>query len=142
MGMFKVMKVAHPLADAAGDVTALVDTGAVYSVIPDAVLRSLNIEPTEEMEFTLADDTSRVYGVGEARFGIDDRERTTPVIFGPENTCILGAVTLQSFGLVPDTTHHRLIPARLLLVGVRQGMIVPGIPASESRAKVQPLGTT
>ena len=128
MGMFKVnVKVANPLAAATRDVTALVDTGAVYSVIPDSLLRSLNIEPTEEMEFTLADNTPRVYGVGEARFGIDDRERTTPVIFGPENTYILGAVTLQSFGLIPDTTHHRLVPARLLLIGVRQGT-VPGIP--------------
>ena len=50
-------------------------------------------------------------GVGEARFKIGDRERISQVVFGPEGRFLLGAVTLQSFGLIADTTHHRLIPA-------------------------------
>ncbi len=32
---------------------------------------------------------------------------------------LLGATSLQSLDLVPDTTNHQLIPAPTLLVGIR-----------------------
>ena len=93
-------------------VEALVDTGAVYSMSPDSLLRdTLGLTPMEEISFTLADGSTKTYGVGEARFKSGDRERISQVVFGPEGRHLLGAVTLQSFGLIADTTHHRLIPA-------------------------------
>ncbi len=93
-------------------VEALVDTSAVYSMLPDSLLRdSLGLTPMEEINFTLADGSTKILGVGEARFKIGDRERISQVVFGPEGRFLLGAVTLQSFGLIADTTHHRLIPA-------------------------------
>ena len=91
---------------------ALVDTGAVYSMLPDSLLRDkLSLTPMEEASFTLADGSTKILGVGEARFKIGDRERISQVVFGPEGGFLLGAVTLQSFGLIADTTNHRLIPA-------------------------------
>ena len=32
-------------------------------------------------------------------------------MFGEGDEYLLGAVTLQEVGLIPDTTHHRLIPS-------------------------------
>ncbi len=93
-------------------VDALVDTGASHSMMPKAFLeQSLHLSPTEEVIFTLADGSTQRYGVGEARFNIEDRERTSPVVFGPEDRYLLGATSLQNFDLIADTTNHRLIPA-------------------------------
>ena len=43
---------------------------------------------------------------------------------------LLGAVTLQSLGLIADTTHHRLIPApELFLVGMTQSGLPGTMPS-------------
>ena len=121
MGLFKVtVGVANPAEAQFTSVEAVVDTGAVYSVLPAALLETLGVSPTETQEFTLGDRSIKTWGVGEARFRIDDRERTTPVIFGEEGVFLLGAVTLEAFALIPDTTHKKLVrPPELLLAGVR-----------------------
>ena len=103
-------------------VTALVDTGATYSMLPSTLLHELGVNPIEENEFTLADGRKQLLPIGEILFRIgftehnghrntDVRERTSLVVFGPPERFLLGAVTLQSFGLIADTTHHKLIPA-------------------------------
>ncbi len=97
----------------------LVDTGATFSVLPASFLAVLGITPDSEDEFTLASNESKRYAIGEARFNVGDRERTSPVIFGDEGTWLLGATSLQSLGLVPDTTNHQLVESPKLLVGVR-----------------------
>ena len=90
-------------------------------MLPSALLSELGVEPSIEREFTLADGSKRLMGLGEVRFRIDPAEVgngnaavdevTSRVVFGPEDRFLLGAVTLQSFGLIADTTHHKLIPA-------------------------------
>ena len=93
-------------------VEALVDTGATYSMMPASLLGELlHLSPAREVVFTLADGREQRHGVGEARFKIEDQEQTSPVIFGPEDLYLLGATSLQTFGLIADTTNHRLIPA-------------------------------
>ena len=124
MGMFTVpVEIANPRGGPAASIEPVVDTGAGFSVVPAALLERLGVQPVEQEEFRLADGEVRVYPVGEARFRIDGRERTTPVVFGDDGVFLLGAVTLQIFGLVADTTAHRLVPARLLLVGIQPGII-------------------
>ena len=92
-------------------VNALVDTGAAHSMMPESLLtQSLHLSPKEELVFRLADNSTRRFGRGEARFRIEGREMYSPVIFGPEDRCLLGESTLQNFDLVADTTNHRLIP--------------------------------
>ena len=39
---------------------------------------------------------------------------TSRVVLGREGQYLPGATTLQTFGLIADTTHHRLIPAERL----------------------------
>ena len=92
-------------------VTALVDTGATYSILPSDLLSELNVDPIEQGEFTMADGSKQFFPIGEMLFRIGDSERTSPVIFGPTERFLIGAVTLQSFGLIADTSHHKLIPA-------------------------------
>ena len=122
MGLFRVdIEIAHQTAPVFHRVNPVVDTGAAYSMLPASLLERLGVSPFEGEEkwFTLADGSKRMYSMGEARFRVQGRERTTPVIFGPEGVYLLGAVSLQSFGLIADTTHHRLIPnPELYLVGM------------------------
>lgn len=102
-------------------VTALVDTGSTYSMLPSALLRELGVEPSIEREFTLADGSKQRMGLAEVLFRIDPDdvengyggvdEATSRVVFGPPDRFLLGAGTLQMFGLIADTTHHKLIPA-------------------------------
>ena len=122
MELFRTaIEVGNPTDGVFVEIEPIVDTGASYSMLPSSLLKEqLGLSPLEEMTFTLADGSRQAYGLGEARFRYEGRERTSPVIFGPEDVYLLGAVSLQSFGLIADTTNHRLIPSpELYLVGIR-----------------------
>ena len=90
-------------------VTALVDTGAAHSVMPDSLLRRLGLTPMEYRPFTIADGNDVEYGYGMARFGLDGREYHCPVIFGVEGQFLLGATTLQIFNLMVDPSEEQLV---------------------------------
>jgi len=97
-------------------VEALVDTGATYGVLPASTLRSLGVQPVERYQFELADDRVVEYEVGHARLRLNGRERIVLVVFGPEGvTPLLGATTLELFGLAVDPVHKKLVPVRGLL---------------------------
>lgn len=96
-------------------VDATVDTGAAYTVIPADLLRRAGIEPYGHETFEIADGRKVEMPVGEARITIGDKGRVSPVVFGDSERYLLGAITLQTLGLIPDTTNHRLIPAPLFL---------------------------
>ena len=98
-------------------VSALVDTGAAHSMMPESLLTRLRIQSLERQQFVLADGTQVEYGYGMARFRIDDRERPCPVIFGPEGNHLLGASTLEIFNLVVHPSGQRLQPAERLSLG-------------------------
>ena len=113
MGMFSVKLGVKNECDRGTEwVQAFVDTGALYTVLPASLLRNLvGIEPTRTMEFVLADESRKEYPVGEARLCVNGKEATSPVVFGEsENQYLLGATTLQIFGLIADTTNERLAP--------------------------------
>ena len=122
MGLFRTtIEVGNPADGTFVEITPIVDTGATYSMLPTSLLNErLGLAASEQMTFTLADGSRQTYDLGEARFRFEGRERTSPVIFGPDDVFLLGAVSLQSFGLIADTTHHRLIPSpEMYLVGIR-----------------------
>ena len=99
------------------DVEALVDTGASDTVLPQAVLRQLDITPMERSRYRLADGRIIEYDVGEARIRIDGSERTALVVFGPEGAAaLLGATTLELFHLAVDPVEQRLYPVPGLLM--------------------------
>jgi predicted aspartyl protease len=68
------------------------------------------------MELDLADGTTVVRGVSEARFEFEGRSRTSPVLLGePDDEPLLGAVTLETLGLVLNPLRRKLEPIRAML---------------------------
>ena len=94
-------------------VTAMVDTGAAHSMMPESLLRRLGLMPLEYSPFTIADSTEREYGYGMARFGLDGREYPCPVIFGAEGQYLLGRTGLQIFNLTVDPVEEQLVTKSL-----------------------------
>ena len=92
------------------------DSGAVYSLAPSAVLKRLGIKPHRTVEFSLADGRVISRRVGDAYFEHAGVGGAAPVIFGEDNDePLLGATTLESLGLVLDPFKRRLLPMRMLL---------------------------
>ena len=115
MGTFNVtIGVGHlgggDLAEVSAMVDTGVDTGAIHSMIPASELTGLRIQPHESYWWTLADGSGVEYSYGMARFAIGDKELPCPVIFGPEDEYLLGATTLEIFGLVVDPVGQVLLP--------------------------------
>lgn len=96
--------------------TFLVDSGAVYSVLPEKTWKTLGLEPTRHAEFVLAEGTTVDRKVAEARFTIAGVTATSPVVCGEGNdSALLGAVTLATLGLMLNRLNRELLPMRLLL---------------------------
>jgi clan AA aspartic protease len=94
----------------------LVDTGALYSMVPGQILRELGVEPYQKMEFELADGTVMEREIGEVRFRLNGRRAVSVVIFGEEkDASVLGVVTLEAMGLEVDPVRKQLRPMRLIM---------------------------
>ena len=103
------------------EVTFLVDSGAVYSLVPGTILRQLGLRPYRVVEFSLADGSRTSREVGDAFFELEEDRGPAPVIFGEEgDEPLLGATTLESLGLVLDPFKRRLFPMRMLLAGLQR----------------------
>src|SRR6266487_2393165 len=99
----------------------LIDSGAVYSLVPCEVLRKLGLKPYRQMDFSLADGTTISREVGDAYFEFQGQRGPAPVIFGEKgDEPLLGATTLESLGLVLDPFKRQLRPMRLLLARLAQ----------------------
>ena len=94
----------------------LVDSGAVYSVIPGATLRHLGIEPHSSRTFILADGTEIRRKMGNATFRMGTQSGTSTVIFGEEDdAALLGMVSLEELGLLLDPLKRVLRPLPMIL---------------------------
>jgi len=97
----------------------LVDSGAVYSFVPRLVLERLGITAHDRQRFRLADGSSIERDRGDALFFHGGRRGAAPVIFAePGDASLLGAVTLESLGLVLDAIHRDLVPLPMIVAGV------------------------
>lgn len=67
----------------------LVDSGAVYSVVPAAVLRRLGVRPHSKRTFILADGSKLERKLGDASFRLDESQGASPVIFGEKGDSVL-----------------------------------------------------
>jgi clan AA aspartic protease len=100
----------------------LVDSGAIYSVVPSAVLDHLGIKSLTEQEFHLANGTTIIRRKGGALFKYGERIGVADVIFGEDgDSVLLGAFTLEALGLVLDPLRRELkpLPMVLALVGLK-----------------------
>ena len=94
----------------------LIDSRAIYSVVPTPILEKLGIRPLAEQEFRLADGTKIVRKKGIALFKYGDRIGGADVIFGEEgDSMLLGAFTLEALGLALDPLRRELRPLPMIL---------------------------
>ncbi len=97
---------------------AMVDTGAVYPVIPRPILESLGVEVTERRPFTMADGREESFDLGDVLVRLDGRTHSVIAVFGNEGAHpLLGAVALETFGLTVDPINQKLVPVAGLLLG-------------------------
>ena len=120
MGTFSVALTVQGPTGELTSVDALVDTGSTYAVLPAQLLKRMGVTPKDRMSFRLADERVVEYDLGEVVAGMDGRERTVLVVFGPNDaTPLLGAVTLELFGMSVEPLGQRLVPVEGLLKGRR-----------------------
>ena len=106
------------------ELSALVDTGSFYAWLPQSILNRLGVLPTLHREFETADGRILAREMAETRVRIDGEERGTLVIFGDEGTePLLGAYTLEGFGLAADPVNERLIQVGGLIKRMMYGHV-------------------
>ncbi len=118
MGLTHVgVKVGNPANGRKTEVVrCLVDSGAVYSLIPGAILRRLGIKPHSAREFVLANGDVIRRRLATATFEYQGQRGDSLVIVGePGDDPLLGATTLEGFGLVLDPFRRELRPMPLTL---------------------------
>ena len=93
----------------------LVDSGAVFSVMPTSVLGKLGVKPTDKQTFSLANGEIVEKEVGNASFEYQGKLRSSPVVFGQEGIFLLGGVTLESLGVILDPINRELKPLPMLM---------------------------
>ena len=113
MGLTHVrVKVGNPANGRRGEnVRCLVDSGAVYSLIPGVVLRRLGIKPHTTSEFVLANGDVIRRRLATATLEYDGRRGDSMVIVGERgDDPLLGAITIESLGLMLDPFRRELRP--------------------------------
>jgi predicted aspartyl protease len=122
MGMFQVrVRVANP-----GDPTRFfeenfwVDTGALYSFVPENRLHEIGVQPLRTRELILADGRRDRRLLGEAVLTVPqlNESLTCPVIFAPKDSLyLLGATALENFGVQADPITQQLRPIAAVIGG-------------------------
>lgn len=97
----------------------LIDSGAIYSVVPTPVLERLGITSITEEEFRLANGEKIVRKKGIALFRYGERVGGADVIFGEAgDQKLLGAFTLEALGLALDPLKRELKPLPMMLASL------------------------
>jgi predicted aspartyl protease len=120
--MFQVkVKVANPThPEKSFEEMFWVDTGALYSFVPEDRLHAIGLKPLRTRELILADGRRDRRLLGEALFSVSelDETLTCPVIFAPANSLyLLGATAMENFGVEADPTERRLKPVAAVIGG-------------------------
>ena len=111
----------HRKSEKFAEVNFLVDSGAIYSLVPGKILDQLDIEPYREMSFSLADGSTLKRRVCSAYFEFEGEGGPAPVVYGEEgDEPLLGATTLESLGLVLNPFTRTLHPMRMLMANLKK----------------------
>ena len=103
-------------------VTALVDNGSAWLVVPQHVANQLNLLVLEQREVTLADGAKKVVDyAGPVRLRFDNRNALTgALVMGDE--VLLGAIPMEDMDLI-------IHPLRRLLIANPKNPNIPGAMA-------------
>ena len=117
MGLTYVDGVARGAGHKEVPVRFLVDSGAVYSLLPLKAWKKIGLKAKRTMIFSLADGTTVERKVSECRISLPQGEGHSPVILGEkDDEALLWMVTLEVLGLVLDPFKRALRPMRMMLV--------------------------
>ncbi|MBI4588535.1 MAG: Retroviral aspartyl protease [Candidatus Rokubacteria bacterium] len=88
-------------------------TGAAYTVVPRTMLDAIGCLPSTKRTVVQPDGREEIWDLTYIIMALGGEEAPTPCLMGPSNgLTLLGAVTLEQFGLGVDPLHRRLIPVR------------------------------
>lgn len=97
----------------------LIDSGAIYSVVPREILDRLGIRPLAKQDFRLADGSKIVREKGGALFRYQGQVGVADVVFGEAgDSVLLGAFTLEALGFALDPLRRELRPLPMILAGL------------------------
>lgn len=119
LGYVRVKAIIANLADRTKkiDVDCLVDTGAIYTMIPRDLLEKVATKTTGSRRFKLANGKTEEYPVGEAYVEVQGIGATSLLVFGPEKSQpLLGVTTLELLGFQVDPVSGELQPLELYLL--------------------------
>jgi len=97
-----------------------VDTGALYSFVPEDYLEKIGIEPSVKRNLILVNGRHDTRLLGFCNFQIEGLEGNIPcpVIFGPKDSLfLLGATALENFGVEVDPIQKSLKPILAIIGG-------------------------
>ena len=98
------------------DLEFLVDSGAVYTVVPAGILSALGVAPHSQRDFILANGEVVHRSLGTATFEYRGTRGDSLVVFGePGDAALLGATTLEGFGFILDPFRRELKPLPMLM---------------------------
>jgi clan AA aspartic protease len=99
------------------EIECIVDTGATYTWIPVNELEKIGLKPQFTRKFKLADGKIVEREMAEVIATLRNESIHTLVAFGDvDSEPLLGAVTLEEFGLAPDPVNKTLVPVPALLL--------------------------
>ena len=94
----------------------LVDSGAVYSLLPESVWKEIELTAKRRQRFLMADGTPIERDVSECHIELPQGDAHSPVILGQAgDEALLGVVTLEILGLVLNPFTRKLHPMRMIL---------------------------
>jgi len=94
-------------------VKLLVDSGSMYTWLSGSSLRDLGLQPTERRRVLTIEGRTTERGLTEILITLEGRTLHTLCLFGePGDLEVLGAYTLEGFGLGIDPVQRRLIDDR------------------------------
>ena len=96
------------------DIEFLVDSGAIYTVVPKKILEELGINPHSKRSFGLANGEKFERLVGTADVIYKRRHGAATVVFGEKGDFpLLGVTALEAVGLILDPVQRKLKPVAL-----------------------------
>jgi len=98
-------------------VDGMEDTGAMFTVIPDAVLRNLGVAPCDSIPVRFASGRADNWNLGRVDAELDGRRRPILCLFGSADAPpLIGAHTLEAFLLTVDPVEEKLAPKEAYLM--------------------------
>ena len=97
-----------------------IDTGALYSFVPEDRLERIGVEPSGTRHLILADGRHETRLLGFCDLQIEGLEGSIPcpVIFAPKGSLLLvGATALENFGVEVDPIQKKLKPIPAVIGG-------------------------